>query len=67
VLREDLRDGRAGVVGDERSPEYVNPSVFDTRFIDVVAAAVREAAIEEDIARRTSLVQEDDSTLAAVK
>jgi malate dehydrogenase (oxaloacetate-decarboxylating) len=57
----------AGVVGDERSPEYVIPSVFDTRVVDAVAAAVREAAIEEGIARRTSLVQEDDSTLAAVK
>jgi len=57
----------AGVVGDERSPEYVIPSVFDTRVVDAVAAAVREAAIEEGIARRTSLVQEDESTLAAVK
>jgi malate dehydrogenase (oxaloacetate-decarboxylating) len=57
----------AGVVGDERSPEYVIPSVFDTRVVDAVASAVREAAIEEGIARRTSLVQEDDSTLAAVK
>jgi malic enzyme len=45
----------------------VNPSVFDTRVVNAVAAAAREAAIEEDIARRTSLVQEDDSTLAAVK
>jgi malate dehydrogenase (oxaloacetate-decarboxylating) len=57
----------AGVVGDERSPEYVIPSVFDTRVVDAVAAAVREAAIEEGIARRTSLVQEDDSTLVTTK
>ncbi|MGB8267226.1 MAG: NAD-dependent malic enzyme [Candidatus Velthaea sp.] len=57
----------ADVVGDERSPEYVIPSVFDTRVVDAVAAAVREAAIEEGIARRISLVQEDESTLAVTK
>jgi malate dehydrogenase (oxaloacetate-decarboxylating) len=55
----------AGVVGDERSAEYVIPSVFDTRVVDAVAAAVRDAAIEEGVARRALLVTDDESSLAA--
>ena len=57
----------AAVVGEERSAEYVIPSVFDTRVVDAVAAAVREAAIEEGVARRTLLVQDDEPNLTAVK
>jgi malate dehydrogenase (oxaloacetate-decarboxylating) len=56
----------AAVVGDERSAEYVIPSVFDTRVVDVVAAAVRTAAIDEGLARRALLVQDDDAMLATV-
>lgn len=37
---------------DERSPEYVIPSVFDVRVVDAVARAVANAAHEEGIARR---------------
>jgi malate dehydrogenase (oxaloacetate-decarboxylating) len=57
----------AAVVGDERTAEYVVPSVFDTRVVDAVALAVRETAIEEGLARRALLVQDEDSMLAAVK
>jgi len=57
----------AAVVGDERNAEYVIPSVFDNRVVDAVAAAVRETAIEEGLARRALLLQDDDSMLAAKK
>jgi malate dehydrogenase (oxaloacetate-decarboxylating) len=57
----------AAVVGEERSAEYVIPSVFDSRVVDAVAAAVRGAAIEEGLARRALLMQEEDSVLASVK
>ena len=44
----------AEIVGeDERSPEYVIPSVFDVRVVDAVAKAVANAAQEEGVARRT--------------
>jgi malate dehydrogenase (oxaloacetate-decarboxylating) len=44
----------AEIVGeDERSAEYVIPSVFDVRVVDAVAKAVANAAQEEGIARRT--------------
>ena len=57
----------AAVVGNERSAEYVIPSVFDSRVVETVALAVRETAIEEGLARRSLLVQDDDSMLAAGK
>jgi malate dehydrogenase (oxaloacetate-decarboxylating) len=57
----------AGIVGDERSAEYVIPSVFDPRVVDAVARAVSDAAIEEGIARRTLLAQEDESSLVSTK
>jgi len=49
----------ASIVGDERSAEYIIPSVFDTRVVDAVAQAVREAAIEEGVARRELLTPDD--------
>jgi malate dehydrogenase (oxaloacetate-decarboxylating) len=57
----------AAVVGDERSAEYVIPSVFDGRVVAAVAAAVRDTAIEEGLARRSLLLADDDSMLAAAK
>jgi len=57
----------AGVVGEERSAEYVIPSVFDTRVVDAVTAAVKAAAIEEGVARRSLLVTDDESPLATAK
>jgi malate dehydrogenase (oxaloacetate-decarboxylating) len=49
----------AGIVGEERSPEYIVPSVFDTRVVDAVAKAVVAAAVEGGVARRTLAVADD--------
>jgi malate dehydrogenase (oxaloacetate-decarboxylating) len=54
----------AAIVGEERNPEYVVPSVFDPRVVEGVAAAVSKAAVEEGLARR-SLRSSDDETLLA--
>ncbi|MDE2481168.1 MAG: NAD-dependent malic enzyme [bacterium] len=51
----------AGIVTDEeRSAEYIIPSVFDPRVVDVVAKAVAAAAIDEGVARRTIVKNEDE-------
>ncbi len=50
----------ANIVGEERSAEYVIPSVFDARVVDAVAAAVRAAAIEDGFARRTAFLPEEE-------
>jgi malate dehydrogenase (oxaloacetate-decarboxylating) len=55
----------AAIVGDERSAEYVVPSVFDPRVADAVAGAVRQAAIDEGLARRTKLGGEDEPAAPA--
>jgi malate dehydrogenase (oxaloacetate-decarboxylating) len=55
----------AAVVGNERSAEYIIPSVFDTRVVHAVALAVRETAIEEGLARRGLFVQDDETVSAA--
>jgi malate dehydrogenase (oxaloacetate-decarboxylating) len=51
----------ADIVGEERNAEYIIPSVFDGRVVDAVAEAVRKAAIEEGLARRTLLPGEEES------
>jgi malate dehydrogenase (oxaloacetate-decarboxylating) len=51
----------AKIVGDERSAEYIVPSVFDTRVVDAVAQAVTQAAIEDGVARRELLMPDDES------
>jgi len=48
------------VTEDERSAEYVIPSVFDTRVVDAVAKAVANAATEEGVARRMPAVTEGE-------
>jgi malate dehydrogenase (oxaloacetate-decarboxylating) len=49
----------AGMVGDdERSPEYIIPSIFDPRVRDAVAKAVAAAAIEDGVARKTAVKSE---------
>ena len=53
----------AGIVGDERSAEYIIPSVFDTRVVDAVAQAVTQAAIDDGVARRELLMLEEETTL----
>jgi malate dehydrogenase (oxaloacetate-decarboxylating) len=52
------------VTEDERSPEYIIPSDFDTRVVDAVARAVATAAVEEGVARR-ALVKNEGEDLAA--
>ena len=37
----------ADVVGDDLHPQYIVPTVFDTRVAPAVAQAVREAALAE--------------------
>jgi malate dehydrogenase (oxaloacetate-decarboxylating) len=57
----------AGIITDaERGPEYVVPSVFDTRVVDAVARAVASAAAEEGLARRQLLVAEGEEMEAPV-
>jgi len=51
----------ASIVGEERSAEYIIPSVFDARVVDAVAEAVQQAAIDDGVARRELLLPEDES------
>ncbi|TAM88016.1 NAD-dependent malic enzyme [bacterium] len=48
----------ANVVGDERSADYVIPSVFDPRVVDAVTKAVITAAVESGVARRALALAE---------
>ncbi|MEZ5321483.1 MAG: NAD-dependent malic enzyme [Microthrixaceae bacterium] len=41
----------AGVVGDDARPDFIIPSVFDTRVVDAVAEAARLAAIADGVCR----------------
>ncbi len=41
----------AEVVGDDVTPEYIIPSVFDTRVLEVVAPAVSAAAVDAGVCR----------------
>jgi malate dehydrogenase (oxaloacetate-decarboxylating) len=51
----------ADIVGDERNAEYVIPSVFDGRVVDAVAEAVRRAAFDEGLARRSLLAGDEEN------
>lgn len=56
----------AGIVGEEeRSAEYIIPSVFDTRVVEAVAKAVAAAAVEEGVARRQLVLSEGEDITAA--
>ncbi len=48
------------VTDDERSSEYIIPSVFDPRVVDAVAKAVAAAAVDEGVARRSIVKNEDE-------
>jgi malate dehydrogenase (oxaloacetate-decarboxylating) len=51
----------AGIVTDEeRSSEYIIPSVFDPRVVDAVAKAVGAAAVDEGVARRSIVKNEEE-------
>ena len=55
----------ASIVGaEERSFEYIIPSVFDTRVVDAVAKAVAGAAVDEGVARRTLVLSEGEDITA---
>jgi malate dehydrogenase (oxaloacetate-decarboxylating) len=57
----------ASIITDaERGPEYVVPSVFDTRVVDAVARVVAAAAAEDGVARRQLLVSEGEDLAASV-
>jgi len=57
----------AAIITDtERGPEYVVPSVFDTRVVDAVARAVAAAAGEEGVARRQLMVAEGEDLAPTV-
>jgi len=56
----------ADVVGEERSAEYIIPSVFDTRVVDAVSKAVVTAAVESGVARRALAVAEQEEQGALV-
>jgi malate dehydrogenase (oxaloacetate-decarboxylating) len=53
------------VGGDERSPEYIIPSVFDVRVVEAVAKAVAAAAVDEGVARRQLVLSEGEDITAA--
>ncbi len=58
----------ADIVGEERNNEYIIPSVFDARVVDAVADAVRKAAIDEGLARRSLLAgDEENAALPTVR
>ncbi|MDP9019078.1 MAG: NAD-dependent malic enzyme, partial [Candidatus Eremiobacteraeota bacterium] len=52
------------VTDEERSAEYIIPSVFDTRVVDAVAKAVAQAAVEEGVARRALMFAEGEDVTA---
>ena len=55
----------AAIVSDEeRSPEYIIPSVFDTRVVEAVAKAVAASAVEEGVARRQLVIAEGEEVPA---
>jgi malate dehydrogenase (oxaloacetate-decarboxylating) len=57
----------ASIITDaERGPEYVVPSVFDTRVVDAVARAVATQAAEEGVARRQLMVAEGEDLAPTV-
>ena len=54
------------VSDEERNAEYVIPSVFDQRVVGAVAKAVGEAAIEEGVARRALVMNDEESAQTLV-
>ena len=56
----------ASIVGEEeRSSEYIIPSVFDVRVVEAVAKAVAAAAVDEGVARRQLVLSEGEDITAA--
>ena len=58
----------AGIVTDEeRSAEYIIPSVFDPRVVDAVAGAVAAAAVDEGVARRALVMADNEDEIKEVR
>jgi malate dehydrogenase (oxaloacetate-decarboxylating) len=55
----------ADIVGEERSAEYIIPSVFDARVVDAVGKAVMQAAIDDGVARRELLLPDEAESIPA--
>ncbi len=56
----------ASIVGpNERSAEYIIPSVFDVRVVEAVAKAVAGAAVDEGLARRQLVLSEGEDITAS--
>ena len=55
----------AGIVGDERSAEYIVPSVFDTRVVDAVAKAVSPGGDRGRRRARANYVADEEAATAA--
>jgi malate dehydrogenase (oxaloacetate-decarboxylating) len=51
------------VTDEERSAEYIIPSVFDPRVVDAVAKAVGAAAADEGVARRTLVLADNEDEI----
>jgi malate dehydrogenase (oxaloacetate-decarboxylating) len=57
----------AGIVSDEeRSAEYIIPSVFDPRVVEAVAKAVASAAVDEGVARRALVMADNEEEIKEV-
>ena len=54
------------VTDEERSAEYIIPSVFDPRVVDAVAKAVAAAAVDEGVARRMMVKGDGEEAAATV-
>jgi malate dehydrogenase (oxaloacetate-decarboxylating) len=54
------------ITDEERGPEYVVPSVFDTRVVGAVARAVAAAAADDGVARRQLMVVEGEDLASPV-
>lgn len=55
------------VTDEERSAEYIIPSVFDPRVVDAVAGAVAAAAVDEGVARRALVMADNEDEIKEVR
>lgn len=70
-ITEKMKLAAAGAIAaivtdEERSAEYIIPSVFDPRVVDAVAKAVAAAAVDEGVARRMLVKGEPEEAAATV-
>jgi malate dehydrogenase (oxaloacetate-decarboxylating) len=70
-ITEKMKLAAAGAIAaivtdEERSAEYIIPSVFDPRVVGAVAKAVAAAAVDEGVARRMLVKGEPEDAAATV-